>query len=223
MEDDRSREHPALSEREEQVLRLAMRGFTDTAIAHNLEISEATVGTYWGRVRIKLGPYSRTELVARALQEESRNVVAKLQAENARLVAEMQALDFENVDEHSINIAMQLIENAPDAMLVVNEKGTIEFVNESTLALFGYSRNELLGERVSKLIPERFWHIHDAHRAEYLANPEKRKMGEHLATAARRKDGTEFLVAAALSGIESPNGLMVTCILREAALEPDSK
>ncbi len=45
------RKHPALSEREEQVLRLAMRGFTDTAIAHQLEISEATVGTYWGRVR----------------------------------------------------------------------------------------------------------------------------------------------------------------------------
>lgn len=213
------RKHPALSEREEQVLRLAMRGFTDTAIAHSLEISEATVGTYWGRVRIKLGPYSRTELVARALQEESRDVVGKLQAENARLISEMKALDFENVDENSINLAMQVIENAPDAMLVVNERGTIEFVNESALALFGYTRNELLGERVSKLIPQRYWQVHDAHRAEYIANPEKRKMGEHLATPAVRKDGTEFSVAAALSAIESPNGLMVTCILRDATPE----
>ncbi len=154
--------------------------------------------------------------MARALQEESRDVVGKLQAENARLIAEMKALDFENVDENSINMAMQVIENAPDAMLVVNERGTIEFVNESALALFGYTRNELLGERVSKLIPQRFWQVHDSHRAEYISNPEKRKMGEHLATPAIRKDGSEFSVAAALSAIESPNGLMVTCILRDA-------
>jgi PAS domain S-box-containing protein len=219
MEDEVQRGHPALSEREEQVLRLAMKGFTDTAIAHQLGISEATVGTYWGRVRIKLGPYSRTELVARALQEETRETVGKLQVENARLISQMQELDFENVDEHSINFAMQLIENAPDAMLVVNEKGTIEFVNGTLLGLFGYDRDELLGERVTKLIPERFWQIHDTHRADYISNPEKRKMGEHLATAAVKKDGTEFLVAAALSAIQSPNGLMVTCILREAVVE----
>lgn len=224
MEEERERQRtPALSEREEQILKFAMRGFTDTAIANKLGISEATVGTYWGRVRIKMGPYSRTELVARALREQSETQIEQLRAENQRLLQQMQALDFANADEQSVNMARSVLESAPDAILIVNEQGTIEFLNRSTLELFGYERHELLGERLSKLIPERFREVHDTHRAEYLSHPEKRKMGEHLATPAVKKDGTEFPVAATLSAIENSNGVVVTCIVRDAtqSLESD--
>lgn len=199
-----------------------MQGFTDTAIANKLGISEATVGTYWGRVRIKLGPFSRTELVARALQEKNEEVLNSLRAENARLLSQLQDLDMDSIDEHSINLAKQLIENAPDAMVIVNERGIIEFINESALNLFGYGRDELLGERISKLIPDRFRVVHDSHRAEYVTNPEKRKMGEHLATPGLRKDGNEVVIAASLSAITSSSGLMVTCILREATGSAES-
>ena len=217
------REPPALSERERQILSLATNGFTDTAIANKLGISEATVGTYWGRVRIKMGPYSRTELVARALQHESAITLDSLRAENARLVAQMQALNFAKVDEQTINLARQVIEGAGDAILVVNKQGTIEFVNGMALELFGYERVELLGERVTKLIPERFRHDHDEHRATYMSHAEKRQMGEHLSTPALKKDGTEFPVAASLSPVDSPSGMLVTCIVREVTMEADTE
>ena len=208
------RESPPLSEREDQILRLAMRGYTDTAIAHKLGLSEATVGTYWGRVRIKMGPYSRTELVARALQHENADAMQILRAENERLTAQLRALDFANIDEQSLNVARQVVENAADAILVVNERGTIEFLNQTALDMFGYERMELLGERVSRVIPERLRETHDAHRVAYIRHPDKRRMGEHLATPALRKDGTEFLIAASLSGFETRAGVLVTCIVR---------
>jgi len=221
-EDRSERDTPALSEREQQILNLATNGYTDTAIANKLGISEATVGTYWGRVRIKMGPYSRTELVARALQHESAITLDSLRAENAKLVAQMQALNFANVDEQSINLAKQVIENAGDAILVVNKEGIIEFVNQMALELFGYERIDLLGERVTKLIPDRFRHDHDDHRASYMANAEKRQMGEHLSTPAVRADGTEFPIAASLSPVDSPSGMLVTCIVRAVGLVDES-
>ena len=59
-----------LSPREQQLITMAGEGLTDTAIANRLGISEATVNTYWGRIRVKLGPHNRTELVAIALRDE---------------------------------------------------------------------------------------------------------------------------------------------------------
>src|SRR5579862_4728500 len=57
-----------LSPREAAIIRMASEGHTDSSIAHLLEISEGTVGTYWGRIRTKMGPYSRPELVAIAIR-----------------------------------------------------------------------------------------------------------------------------------------------------------
>ncbi len=82
---DERRPHPNLSKREQQLIALASEGLTDTAIAHRLGISEPTVKSYWQRVRGKLGPYNRTQLVANALKEESALAVGELNGEIARL------------------------------------------------------------------------------------------------------------------------------------------
>src|SRR5579862_4166396 len=76
----------SLSERERQLLVLAAQGFTDQGISHKLGISLATVGTYWGRVRIKFGPLSRTELVAVYLREESAATINELKRTNSSLL-----------------------------------------------------------------------------------------------------------------------------------------
>ena len=206
----------SLSQRERQLLDFAVRGYTDQAIANELGISLATVGTYWGRVRIKFGPYNRTELVALYLKEEASDTLEKLKEENHGLVSQ--------ISEHAKTVSMLktslelfrgLVETAPDGILLVNDHGTIELANEQAEEMFGYPKSALLGMQVEKLIPERYREQHLENRNEYNDHPRKRKMGEHVATIALRKNGEEFPVAAALSATETPGGLLITCIIRD--------
>jgi len=201
---------PELSPREEQLLKYAAEGMTDTAIANKLGISEATVGTYWGRVRIKLGPYSRTELVAIMLRAERESAVEALRRENDHLVQQLRA------QSGTLGAAFyrDLLEQAPDAMLVVTEDGKIEYANEAANELFGYSKDGLSGKDLLSLIPQRFRDRHVEHREAYVQDPARRQMGEHLETPAIKKDGTEFPIRASLSAIQTPDGLTVMCVVR---------
>lgn len=205
-----------LSDRERQLVVLASKGLTDTAIAHKLGISLATVGTYWGRVRIKFGPLNRTELVAVFLQEQAATVVEGLRAENRIL---LQTLDekskAEEVLQTNLELFKGLVDSAPDAIMLVNESGTIELANEQADKIFGYDTGTLLGMKVDELVPERYRPNHEENRQAYHANPAKRRMGEHTATFAVRKDGSEFPMATTLSATETPNGLLITCIVRD--------
>src|SRR5579871_4602637 len=125
---------PDFSPRERQLLEFAAEGLTDTAIANRLGISEATVGTYWGRVRIKLGPYSRTELVAIVLRAEREAAVEALRQENAGLVKRVQEL----VNANQTAMFQEFIESAPDAMILVDDSGCIQHANKAACDLFGY-------------------------------------------------------------------------------------
>jgi PAS domain S-box-containing protein len=211
----RDQKRPDLSEREQQLLDLAAQGYTDTAIANELGISEATVGTYWGRIRIKLGPYNRTELVAIALREESEKELTELRIENERLREQMRIETGGDAERPNVNFYRGVIENAADAILLVNEQGVIEVGNEAACALFGYDKGELDGCPVSILLPERYRMIHDSHREEYLRHPEKKQMGEHASTLAVRKTGEEFSIAASLSANLTSTGTVITCIVRD--------
>lgn len=209
----------SLSERERQLLTLAAQGLTDNAIAHRLGISLATVGTYWGRVRIKMGPFNRTELVANFLREEAAEAVAGLKNENSRLLRELEdRSSTAAMLQASLEMFRGLIETAPDAILVVNEHGKIELANQQAEEMFGYLRNELIGISIEALVPERYRKEHVGRRDEYHHNPIRRRMGEHLATMALKKDGTEFPMATALSATQTPNGLLVTCIVRDLSV-----
>ena len=205
-----------LSPREKQLLEMAVAGMTDQAISNNLGISLATVGTYWGRVRIKFGPYNRTELVAIYLKDEAKHALSSLRDENDGLLAK--------IDEHaqtvqmlqsSLDLFRGLIETAPDAILIVSADGVIELANEQADVMFGYDAHELLGKKVEELIPERYHEAHLKNRQDYAEHPTRRKMGEHAATVAKRKDGSEFPIAAALNATQTPKGILVTCIIRD--------
>ncbi len=205
-----ARNDPKLSPREQQLINFASEGLTDSAIALRLGISEATVGTYWGRVRIKFGPFSRTELVAIMMRSEREAAVEALRKENEQLVRELQV----RVASGSASIYRELLENAPDAMLLVKQNGTIEHANLAALELFGYEREELQGVEITQLIPQRYREQHTLHREDYIRDPMRREMGSHLETPALHKDGTEFLVRASLSALSTPTGTLVTCALR---------
>jgi PAS domain S-box-containing protein len=206
----------SLSARERQLLVMASEGFTDNAISHRLGISLATVGTYWGRIRIKFGPLNRTELVAVFLREQASITMTAIREENQSLLAQLEEhAHTEAMLKTSLELFRALFESAPDAIMLVDAGGKIQIANDQAEAMFGYSHNEMLGLDVDELVPEGMREAHAENRQLYRLNPTKRRMGEHLATVARRKDGSEFHMAGSLSATETRNGLLVTCIVRE--------
>jgi two-component system, chemotaxis family, CheB/CheR fusion protein len=101
------------------------------------------------------------------------------------------------------------VESAPNAMVMVNQEGTILLVNAQTEKLFGYFRGEMIGRPVEMLIPARFRAAHGEFRKGFLADPQARPMGGGRALYALRKDGTEVPVEIGLNPIETDEGTWV--------------
>jgi PAS domain S-box-containing protein len=108
-----------------------------------------------------------------------------------------------------------LLETAPDAMVIVDQTGTIVLVNSQTERVFACSRQELLGRPVESLIPERFHNQHAAHREQFFGDPRVRPMGAGLELYARRNNGDEFPVEISLSPLQTMEGLLVTAAIRD--------
>jgi PAS domain S-box-containing protein len=109
----------------------------------------------------------------------------------------------------------ELLDTAPDAIVVVDQSGRIELVNLQTESLFGYTRAELIGERLTLLIPERFRAGHAAHESRFFASPSARSMGSKLELFARRKDGTELPIEVSLSPLRTAHGTTVSAAIRD--------
>ena len=101
------------------------------------------------------------------------------------------------------------VEAAPNGMVVADQDGKMILVNSEMQRLFGYSREEMIGQSIELLVPARLGREHRKHREDFQANPRARMMGERSDLRARRKDATEFPVEIALSPIETIHGRWV--------------
>jgi PAS domain S-box-containing protein len=108
-----------------------------------------------------------------------------------------------------------LLESAPDAVLITDDRGGIQLVNAQAELLFGYRRQELIGQKIEMLIPERYRGTHVGHRDSYIGAAVTRPMGAGLELYGLRKDGSEFPVSIGLSPTKTDDGLMVFCDVRD--------
>ena len=108
-----------------------------------------------------------------------------------------------------------LLESAPDAMIIVDGEGMIAIVNSQTENMFGYSRQELVGQPVEVLLPKEARQRHVALRKDYASNPRVRPMGSELQLTSRRKDGSELPVEISLSPVDDVSGRFVSSVIRD--------
>jgi len=112
-------------------------------------------------------------------------------------------------------LSPSILEAVPDAVIAVNRQGVIIQANSQTEALFAYTRDELIGQKVEMLVPERQRPEHDSHRDQFHARPKIRRMGSGLDLYGRRRDGSEFPVEISLSPIATGDGTMVLSVIRD--------
>jgi PAS domain S-box-containing protein len=110
-----------------------------------------------------------------------------------------------------------LLEAVPDALVGMDQGGTIRFVTHQTEALFGYDRDELIGRPIETLVPESLWQIYAEHREDYFTDPRTRSSGIELELTGRHRNGSAIPVNITLSHIDTGDVLLVVTAVSDVA------
>lgn len=111
-----------------------------------------------------------------------------------------------------------LLDAAPDPTVIVDTQGEIVFASSQVRPVFGHDPDELSGQPIETLVPQRYRHLHRHHRHRYLEDPRVRPMGMGFDLYGRRKDGSEFPVEISLSPVETDSGLLILSTIRDITL-----
>ena len=161
-------------------------------------------------------PSDAVERRNRALEREILQRSRELDALNRSLQQINEALNTEIAErKRAQNWLSELLRSAPDGIIIVDREGRIVLANDQAGLHFGYTTEELTGQSIEILVPDRQRRSHTEHRARYIATPRRRNMGEGLELLGQRKDGSFFPVEISLSPIETAEGLWVAGIIRD--------
>ena len=108
-----------------------------------------------------------------------------------------------------------LLESAPDAMVVVNKRGRIAFINRQAERLFGYQRDELIGQPVEQLMPMKYRDRHIKYVADFVAAPGTREMGFDRMLLGRHKGGTEIPIEVSLAPVQAGDEILISSAIRD--------
>jgi PAS domain S-box-containing protein len=212
----------AFGKRAGEMARLILSGTAPASLP--FEIRTDTVPTFdwralqrWGISESRLPPNSIVRFRPPSLWEEYRwyilgalFIFALQGAMIADLLLQRSRLRRAEADRKRAEERFRLaVEASPNAIVMVDGHGKMLLVNALTENLFGYSREELIGQTVEILVPERFRAGHPAHRAAFFGAPQARTIGAGRDLFARRKDGSEFLVEIGLNPIQTAEGILV--------------
>ncbi|MCH5376881.1 MAG: PAS domain S-box protein [Planctomycetes bacterium] len=170
--------------------------------------STAALGSLFD-LQLLLITYAMTALVVASIvagRQEAQSLSRRSEAELQRTTAERNRAEA---------WFRQILTASPDALIVCNEEGQILLVNEAAVQLFGYSRDELIGGPIEILVPLQHREKHRENRDRYKQSPYVRLMGSGVELTAARKDGTEFCAEIALGPINTEDGLIVFCAVRD--------
>lgn len=185
-----------LSPREEEIIQLAAEGLTDAGIANRLGISEGTVGTYWGRIRTKLGPYPRAELVALHVRGELQQCLSEAEKERDDLRFQLRQVTIDEVFFERVFDASQ------EGIILVDGKGMIVRANAAAHEVLGYDPGGLRERPLIDLIPQPFRDQHLQRFLETVAQPRTGPIHSHLATSGLTKLGAELPMVISVTAIQ---------------------
>jgi two-component system, sensor histidine kinase len=115
----------------------------------------------------------------------------------------------------SSELARRVLDFAPDALIIIDRRGDIVYANRQVETLFGYPASALVGEKIERLLPERYRGRHVGHRQAYVENQRIRPMGSGLDLFALRRDGTEFPVEISLSPAREGDEMLAVAAIRD--------
>jgi hypothetical protein len=124
-------------------------------------------------------------------------------------------VDIASILEKSDQMVVALLESASQAIVGSDSSGRIVLANARTEAMFGYARQELLGNRIEMLLPEAARTRHEQDRADYFAKPRVREMGAGMELSGQRKDGVQFPVEVSLSHVRTEEGLFAIAFVSD--------
>ncbi len=125
--------------------------------------------------------------------------------------------------QESEQMFKNLLEATPDALVIVNQEGNIELVNKQCENVFGYAKEELIGQKVEMLIPNSFIAEQNGHRNSFFANPKIHSLEGNLELGGLRKNGQGFPVEISLSPLQTESKLLVSAAIRDVTMRKEAE